>query len=112
MNQDEHQPGVTAKELAFTRYFFIDRGTEKDLSVEEARDDFEKYIYAPLRLHVVEDVVDNVVVEAITYAIPEDKSIADLDEVDLDEVDLDAVTHIIGLGFLSAYLDLHKPEGN
>lgn len=106
MNQDEHQPGVTAKELAFTRYFFIDRGAEKDLSVEEAKEDFEKYIYAPLRLHVVEDVVDSVVVEAITYAIPEDKKIADLDEADLD-----AVTHIIGLGFLSAYLDLHKPEG-
>lgn len=105
MNKDEYQPGVTAKEVAFTRYFFIDRGAEKDLSIEEAKDDFERYIYTPLRLHVVEEVVDNVVAEAIEYAIPEDKSIADLDEADLT-----AVTHVIGLGFLSAYLDIHKPN--
>lgn len=98
---------TTPKGDAFVRYYFIDRGSEEDLSLSQAQADFEKYIYNPIRLYVVQDVVTRVAEEAMDDVIPEDKPIEDVGEDDMLEV-----AQYIGMGFLAAYRDLHSPESD
>lgn len=90
---------------AFLRYYFIDRGKEEDLSVDQAAKEFAAYIYAPIRWEVASAMVTHVVEEGIEIAVEEGKTPDDLTEEDLEKV-----CRAIGLGFLSAYLDIHKPE--
>lgn len=105
MGQEDIGDEITQKGQAFIHYYYVDRGSEKDLEIEQAIEEFEAFIYSPIRRHVVDEVVDQVVAEAIEYTVPKGKR-----PEDLDQHDLTAVCHIIGLSFLSAYLDLHKLE--
>lgn len=104
---DETDPGpqFTGKGDAFTRYFFIDRGGEKDLTVNDGLADFEAYIYKPIRADVTTAIVNDVVDEALEKFID-----LDADPESLTEEDMENVTQYIGTGFLAAYQALHDPE--
>lgn len=86
---------------AFIRYYFIDRGSEGDLGMDEAMEDFEKFIYAPIARHVMEDYVAEASTLAIEAILGEGNEIRPLTE----EEALEAAQEI-GLAVLLTFRDL------
>lgn len=102
MSEQEDQ-SRSLEEMAFTRYFFVDRGGEADLTIEEARRDFENYYVAPLRLDTLETIVEQVVIEAMDLHLDMDRP-----PQAMTEGETDAVCRSIGAGFLHAFLDVQN----
>lgn len=95
---------TTRKGDAFIRYYYIDRGAEEDLTIEEAMEDFEEYIYKPLANYVTRELITDTVREAIDMHVADGRRPEDMTEDDTEEV-----CKIIGFGFLLAYKDIHGP---
>lgn len=82
---------------AFIRYYFIDRGSEEDLDMDEAMDDFEKFIYDPVARHVLEDYVIESSVAAIESIVGEGGT------REMTEEELLLAAQAIGLDVLNAF---------
>lgn len=104
---DEQKTEFTRKGDAFTRYFYIDRGNEKELTIEKAMVDFENYIYRP----VAEDVTMRLVTEIVNEALGKFVDL-DSDPESMTEEDAQNVSQFIGDSFLGAYIELHAPKSD
>lgn len=93
----------TPKGDAFIRYYFIDRGSEKDLDMDEAMEDFENYIYKPIARYVMEQYVTEASILAIEAVVGEGEEIRPLTE----EEALQAAQEI-GLAVLHTFKDLNS----
>lgn len=102
---EQHEYEFTPKGDAFTRYFFIDRGSEADLSLEEAMVDFENYIYRP----IAADAARRLVVEVVDEALGEHIDLGSDPDL-LTEEDMENVAQHIGVGFLAAYLAINSDD--
>lgn len=94
---------TTPKGDAFIRYYFIDRGSEEDLDMDEAMDDFENYIYKPIARYVMEQYVTEVSALAIEAALDGEEGTRALTE----EEALQAAQEI-GLAVLHIFKDLNS----
>lgn len=102
-NTDERT--ATRKGDAFIRYFYIDRGKEEGLSMDEATVDFENYIYLPIAQHVMREYVEQASTIAIDSVLGEDAEIRPL----TDEEALQAAQEI-GLAVLWTFREMMKPS--
>lgn len=93
---------TTPKGDAFIRYYFIDRGSEEDLDMDEAMDDFENYIYKPIARYVMEEYVTEASILAIEAVLGEEEETRPLTE----EEALQAAQEI-GLAVLHVFKDLN-----
>lgn len=93
----------TPKGDAFIRYYFIDRGSEKDLDMDEAMDDFENYIYKPIARYVMEQYVTEASILAIEAVLGEEEE----ETRPLTEEEALQAAQEIGLAVLHTFKDLN-----
>lgn len=96
---------TTPKGDAFIRYYFVDRGGEADLDMDEAMEDFETYIYKPIARYVMEDYIAEASTLAIESVVGEGEEIRPLTE----EEALQAAQEI-GLAVLMTFKELSSRQ--
>lgn len=101
----DDDPDYSVKDQVFTRYYFVDRGSEKELTPEEAREDFENFIFTPLRSYVSRSLVVRAVEAALKGVTPEGGSPDDLGPAELEKACM-----VLGVSFLQAYAEITDDE--
>lgn len=101
--QETPEAETTRKGDAFIRYYFIDRGNEDNLPMNEAMQDFEEYIYAPIAQYVMEEYVNGSAVAAI-------EAILGNEERPLTKEETEEAARTIGFAVLHVFRDGFDPE--
>lgn len=90
------------KGTAFLRYHYIDRGGEKDLTLEESMSDFENYIYGPISHYVMSEYVTDASMTAVEAIL------GDGEPRPLSKEETHAAALEIGLAVLAAFVAMTK----